>query len=241
MNELDHEEILAMLSNDSTGQHVVDASDLPQPTGSALEGSEEASPGGTPPSKVEVTRAHLERNGTERKEWTAAEDDIIVAGVKVHGCRWRRIAAQLPGRSDDAVRNRWNRLKADKGGEKAEKEATRAGSPEVGTPTPPPIGRERKASGGSEGAKPERVSWTRAEDATILQSVAELGHKWNKLAERLPGRTDHAIRNRFHRLQTMLADNPTCLPALVQHGGVEAQLHGRAMDDRPFGTLVTVS
>ena len=33
-----------------------------------------------------------------------------------------------------------------------------------------------------------------------------MGHKWNKIAERLPGRTDHAIRNRFHRLQTLLED-----------------------------------
>merc|ERR1719453_2702009 len=52
--------------------------------------------------------------------------------------------------------------------------------------------------------KPERVSWTKAEDDTILASVTELGHKWNRIAERLPGRTDHAIRNRFHRLQSIL-------------------------------------
>jgi len=36
--------------------------------------------------------------------------------------------------------------------------------------------------------------------------VSEMGHKWNKIAERLPGRTGHAIRNRFHRLQTLLED-----------------------------------
>merc|ERR1719453_1630014 len=54
--------------------------------------------------------------------------------------------------------------------------------------------------------KPERVSWTKAEDDTILASVTELGHKWNRIAERLPGRTDHAIRNRFHRLQSILED-----------------------------------
>merc|ERR1719230_1422637 len=54
------------------------------------------------------------RNGAERKEWTAAEDEIIRRSVQVHGLRWRKIAAELPGRSDDAVRNRWNRLKADK-------------------------------------------------------------------------------------------------------------------------------
>ena len=51
---------------------------------------------------------------------------------------------------------------------------------------------------------PQRVAWTRAEDTTIMQSVAELGQKWSLIAPRLPGRTDHAIRNRYARLQAML-------------------------------------
>lgn len=149
--------------------------------------------------------AETSRNGAERKEWTAAEDEIIRTSVEVHGCRWRRIAAQLPGRSDDAVRNRWNRLKGDK--------EWRPGSPAgmawegLGpAPVPPPASKRTASSSSEGGSKPERVSWTRIEDATILQSVQELGHKWNKLAERLPGRTDHAIRNRYHRLQTMMED-----------------------------------
>jgi hypothetical protein len=45
-----------------------------------------------------------------RKEWSAEEDALIRSGVEKLGCRWRVIAAQLPGRSDDAVRNRWSRL-----------------------------------------------------------------------------------------------------------------------------------
>ena len=44
-----------------------------------------------------------------RFEWTSAEDELICDGVQRLGCKWRVIAAQLPGRSDDAVRNRWNR------------------------------------------------------------------------------------------------------------------------------------
>ena len=45
-----------------------------------------------------------------RKEWSSTEDELIRNGVAQLGYKWRVIAAQLPGRSDDAVRNRWSRL-----------------------------------------------------------------------------------------------------------------------------------
>ena len=101
------------------------------------------------------------------------------------------------------MRNRWNRLK----NEDAAAAAAEGG--EVSAPPPPKPAAPRKPKAEKEeggGAKPERVSWSRAEDATIVHSVAELGHKWYLIAQRLPGRTDHAIRNRYHRLQAMSED-----------------------------------
>ena len=50
------------------------------------------------------------RDPTNRTPWTPEEDIAIHRGVNELGLRWRQIAARLPGRSDDAVRNRWNRL-----------------------------------------------------------------------------------------------------------------------------------
>ena len=143
--------------------------------------------------------APKERNSLDRKEWTAAEDEVIRASVAQFGCKWRQIAAQLPGRSDDSVRNRWGRLKH-----------------EDGAPCAPPAVRRKSkkdASSDDDGPTPraERVQWSKFEDATIVQSVEELGHKWYLIAQRLPGRTDHAIRNRYHRLQAMRNDGTGAL------------------------------
>jgi hypothetical protein len=91
------------------------------------------------------------------------------------GCKWRRIAVQLPGRSDDAVRNRWNRLKEARDGPLAEAAGGEAAAPAAARRrssgggrkalVPPDApGQKAAAEGGAakdKGAKPERMSWTK--------------------------------------------------------------------------------
>ena len=230
-------------------------------------------------------KSKSDKEAPNRKEWAAGEDELILEAVRHLGCKWRVIASMLPGRSDDAVRNRWNRLKEpsllgihtrDGGTHSSAYRCSKCGQPKKNhrcTWVPPPawdgadevrqggpsaqhgvvksehFGGERSGVyGGGEGgggmcalggmgsssmaggyggdgggadatsdagasdyAKKEkagalRVGWTKAEDETITASVAELGHKWYQISERLPGRTDHAIRNRWHRLLTMRQD-----------------------------------
>jgi len=137
--------------------------------------------------------------------------------VREHGFKWRLIASFFEGRSDDSVRNRYNRVKD-------LPEHNQDGVPQPQPlPKPPPKPPKSASSSGAAAAKaarktaasmpdpnlndddklPERVSWSCQEDETIMRSVEELGNKWHKIAMRLPGRTEHAIRNRYSRLQSL--------------------------------------
>ena len=163
-----------------------------------------------------LTRSTVCCGAQVRRPWLSAEDQIIMEGVKRTGFKWRNIAALLPGRSDDAVRNRWNRLQAEppdyidaddlsaaaaqgqsQGRGQKESRCSHCGEPKRNHRclVVPASSRTRR------NGEQQRVCWTQDEDKTIRESVAALGQRWATIADKLDGRTEHGVRNRWHRLQ----------------------------------------
>ena len=171
-------------------------------------------------------REKASRNTHGRKEWAPHEDKLILELAAKHGQKWRLISSQLPGRTDDSVRNRWKRLVALDPSQQAVAVADALGSfldandgsqeamggggeggavASARTPPPaPPVVAIRKTHKASKpSAEPSRQAWSQAEDAEIVRCVSAYGLRWSKIAQHLPARTPHAIRNRFHRLQAL--------------------------------------
>jgi len=74
----------------------------------------------------------------------------------------------------------------------------------------------------SESGDISRLGWSKEEDNLILSSVAELGPKWMEIAARLPTRTDHAARNRYHRLLRLHEQSRTPYGLVGDDGGYGA-------------------
>ena len=108
--------------------------------------------------------------------WTEEEKRIILENVQRHGTQWDLVAAQLPGRTADAVRNHCHRLQRSN--------LYSNGSSE-----------DRKTSTGH-----GRTVWTAEEDRIICEGMEAFGCKWRRIAAKLPGRSDSSVRNRWSRI-----------------------------------------
>jgi len=139
--------------------------------------------------------------------WTNTEDLTILAAVRRIGTQWQRIADNLPGRTADAVRNRWHRLQRSHALNDTEEGRSALDGLLISSGVdpnwlPPELA---EAGGGApvapvRGADHGRAMWTAEEDRIIEDGVRRLGCKWRQISGLLPNRTDSSVRNRWMRL-----------------------------------------
>ena len=129
-------------------------------------------------------RGKSKAEGLIKQGWTRHEDETIINMVQTQGQKWSAIAAALEGRTDDAVRNRYLRLK---------KKKIEHGDGYAGEMSLEDLESTDTVKKGD--------MWTRAEDERIMSAVADHGLKWQEIAQQLPGRSAAAVQNRYLRLQ----------------------------------------
>ena len=140
-----------------------------------------------------------------KAEWRPDEDLVILATFRRLGTQWGRIAAQLPGRTSDGVRNRWHRLQRRHGlgesleGRRALDELLLSCGIDKNwmPPSDPLVSLDEDEKNADHG----RTMWTTEEDAIIREGVRQHGFKWRQIAASLPGRSDSSVRNRWRRLE----------------------------------------
>jgi len=121
----------------------------------------------------------------KRQTWTDEENRIILSSVRRLGTQWDLVAAQLPGRTADAVRNQCHRLQKSSGAFGV-----------MDDDCVSDVSSEDRKIGSAHG----RSVWTAEEDRVICEGVRSLGCKWRKIAALLPGRSDSSVRNRWSRI-----------------------------------------
>jgi len=199
---------------------------------------------GSDRSLPQASGSTLPNASRQRKmAWTNVEDRIIEEGVAAFGHKWSKIADLLPHeRTDDAVRNRWQRLRRrqqrrvlllqreiseeERGKPLADLPLVNAGganfSLQLAMPSAP-------ANAMVEEQGKHGDMWTPEEDQIIDHAVRIQGLRWRAIATMLPGRTDSGCRNRWVRSQ----ERQLAAEGVPVHGAAEVFAALRAAGKLP--------
>jgi hypothetical protein len=152
--------------------------------------------------------------------WTAEEDFHIIALVsQQQNPDWQVIAAHFPDKTANQLMDRWRKVlnpNLIKGNWTLDEDrqiidwvrthGTMSWT-QLARTMPGRIGKQvRERYHNSLDPAVKKGEWSQQEDATVVQLHEMWGNKWAKIAERLPGRTDNAIKNRWNA--TLRKGNP---------------------------------
>ena len=74
-----------------------------------------------------------------------------------------------------------------------------------------------------------RGLWSKEEDELILFHQTQIGNKWAKIANYLPGRTGHAVKNRYHQIINGIRRGRSASEANV--GGILGEMRNKQQND----------
>lgn len=148
------------------------------------------------------------KSTTLSQSWTRADDASLNRLVKKYRSNWESISEQVPESTPETCIERWSEMNKRKRGPWSSEEDKLLKELLLNTSSRNWTEIASKVAGRSSkqcrerwfhnlDPKIKKETWTIDEDQVLISTHKEVGNKWAKIASRLPGRTENAVKTRF--------------------------------------------